>query len=398
MHRAMQKKALHVDVPYRETSGLEVSGRERTALWRAALTVQPSLFVVTDCSGTRFVATQKFNTRARGFLGVTFMNVTQHAPPSDGFIRRLILRHVPTFWLIASDDHAHPSSFRFFLTKSRAVCSTTGSVLLSSIPDVDALRSLIDKLDAENSSTTIRLELLSASARLGERDVPLDDVPVYCSVKAVYRDESVEAYELTFVTLFAYNGSYFFGMFGHHDGDIEHLTVRCDPAGRMQAVWFNSHRNVDGHWVAASDVEIDDVGRIVSFIARGGHGHYGSEGTTPRHYFFASDHCRREVRWRPNRVIWIEECVHRIQSRGIRHELDQCVGGIVVNPSEEPELEVEDRHSVYASPRITAWGEAAGLPHQRWWSDSPEPSRSRKWYERLFTLPFHFMDVHELYA
>lgn len=60
--------------------------------------------------------------------------------------------------------------------------------------------------------------------------------------------------------LYAYNGPYRVGgapflTTGAHDGDIEHLTVRCHPTtGALVGVWFNAHRSRDGCWVAGPQV------------------------------------------------------------------------------------------------------------------------------------------------
>ncbi len=61
----------------------------------------------------------------------------------------------------------------------------------------------------------------------------LDDVPVYCHPKLVLGSDgnSVEAIELTYITLYAYNGPYRVGgvgliKTGDHHGDWEHCTAR----------------------------------------------------------------------------------------------------------------------------------------------------------------------------
>lgn len=61
----------------------------------------------------------------------------------------------------------------------------------------------------------------------------LDDVPVYAHVKEVcLPDGTMEALEITYITLYAHNGWYALGgmswapRVGAHDGDWEHLTVR----------------------------------------------------------------------------------------------------------------------------------------------------------------------------
>lgn len=92
---------------------------------------------------------------------------------------------------------------------------------------------------------------------------------------------------------------------GAHDGDIEHLTVRCHPAsGALQGVFYNSHRSRDGQWVAAAGVPRDADGRILAYVAKHGHGVYPSPGRVLRHVFLGNDLCSGAgLAWRPRRVV-----------------------------------------------------------------------------------------------
>ena len=179
---------------------------------------------------------------------------------------------------------------------------------------------------------------------------------------------------------------------GSHPGDIEHVTVRCDAQGRLAGVWFNAHRSCDGQWRSAGDVEIDEeeTGRIVSFIARSGHGHYPYEGCTHRHFGTASDYTNRSLKWQPRVVIWVDGTVHRVASRGVNRELDGR-GVFTLNPAKVPELDVDERHRYIVSSRIAFWGDAAGVAHQAWFSGKAEAVRSRTWLERVCTL-LHLWD------
>ena len=137
----------------------------------------------------------------------------------------------------------------------------------------------------------------------------LAEVPVYAHPKAVVcADGSVEALEITYITIYAHNGPYRVGgapflQTGAHDvrrgwagslaaygedgcsselllaphpalrsgipahplprpsackcvqGDIEHCTARVDHrTGDLLGFWYNAHRSRDGCWVAASQV------------------------------------------------------------------------------------------------------------------------------------------------
>lgn len=131
-----------------------------------------------------------------------------------------------------------------------------------------------------------------ASAPCGPQE-RLGDVPVYAHPKAVVREDgAVEAIEVTYITLYAFNGPYAVGgvpfvTTGAHDGalaeggagmhagvapftpvhtwlrlplpppagDWEHITVRLHPvSGDLLGAFYNAHRPRDGTWVAAPQV------------------------------------------------------------------------------------------------------------------------------------------------
>lgn len=171
---------------------------------------------------------------------------------NDAFIRDLIIKHTPCFWLVKDDKHGFPSStwspssrptgqllgslcsprghpphsprpthgptaaFEYFITESRAVCADSGSLLLSDLDSPAALCRLLDSLDDTDSPTRIRLELKSPTSHFGQRSVrSIDDIPVYASVKAVVdADGELSAFEISYTTLFTFNGAYFFDLFG----------------------------------------------------------------------------------------------------------------------------------------------------------------------------------------
>ena len=155
---------------------------------------------------------------------------------------------------------------------------------------------------------------LDPKARGGVSGTDLSDVPVYACAKAVVSGSSLdqlEALEITYITLFAYNGPYTviprFVTAGAHDGDIEHVTVRVDPrTGELIAVWYNAHRSRDGEWVPHTRVPKERApgGRIISYVALHGHGHYPRTGTVLRHFFLGNDKCSADgTVWRPRRVV-----------------------------------------------------------------------------------------------
>ncbi|GLC57663.1 hypothetical protein PLESTB_001251300 [Pleodorina starrii] len=140
----------------------------------------------------------------------------------------------------------------------------------------------------------------------------LDEVPIYAHAKLVVDDYGApEAYEINYITYYAFNGAYHLPanvpLFrtGHHVGDWEHLTVRLDAASlELQGVWYNAHRNIEGEWCPAEAVPRTPCGRIVGYVAINGHGIYPHCGTIPRLFFVANDRTsRRGPVWNPARLV-----------------------------------------------------------------------------------------------
>lgn len=296
----------------------------------------------------------------------------------------LLARHAPCFYLpLHLDPFARPTSFDHLLESASSLrCARSGRILRDGGISHDDIGSLLRDPAVEQ----VRLDV-SARARLGELRVHIDDVPIYASVKAIPGE--VEAWELTYVTLFAYNGPYFGGI-GAHDGDIEHISVRVDGAGLATGVWFNAHRSVDGMWVAAQDATLDEVsGRIASYVAASGHGHYPSQGRWWRHFGLGNDICRRDVRWCPKTVVWIDPITHSVPCPGHNSELAGR-GARHINPSAPAYVDASGTRRYLVDKRFQFWGEAAGLAHQPWFRETGESPRSRTSIERIFTVPFHF--------
>ena len=147
-----------------------------------------------------------------------------------------------------------------------------------------------------SSPSCLSLSLYHFKDRLDE------DAPVYCRAKAVVAGarpghgsggRMLEAIELTYLTLYAFNGPYNVGGWsalqtGQHDGDWEHITARwvqggwvcmcthCNAAppamrlllwfcrvhptsGDLLGMWYNAHRSRDGCWVAGHEVRWVDA-------------------------------------------------------------------------------------------------------------------------------------------
>ncbi len=301
----------------------------------------------------------------------------------------LLARHTPCFFLPGErvDPYAVPTSFDQLLSMvSLVTCADSGRILRDGAITHEDVGSLLGDPAVE----LVRLQL-SATARLGDRTVHIDDVPIYASVKQIRGDH--EALELTYVTLFPYNGPYFGGI-GAHDGDIEHITVRLNGDGELTGVWYNSHRSVDGMWVAASDVELDrESGRIASYVAASGHGHYPQAGRWWRHFGLGNDICRRDVKWCPKTVIWIDSHAVSVPCRGPVCEL--AGGGeraVRVSPVDPARVDASGTRRHLADKKLRYWGQAAGLAHQPWFRETAESPRSRRWWMRVCTF-FHLLDT-----
>ncbi len=302
-------------------------------------------------------------------------------------IEVLLARHAPCFFLPCErvDPYAFPTSFDQLLSIGKVTCAGSGRLLRDGASSHEDVGSLL----GDPAVDLIRIEL-SAPARLGDRTVHIDDVPIYASVKAIGGDH--DAWELTYVTLFPYNGPYFGGI-GAHDGDIEHITVRLNGAGLATGVWYNSHRSVDGMWVAAPDIEIDrESGRIASYVAASGHGHYPTSGRWWRHFGLGNDICRRDVRWCPKTVVWIDShAVHSVPCPGLVGELAGR-RAVRIDPIAPAHVDASGTRRYLVDKRFRYWGQAAGLAHQSWFRDTGESPRSRSWWMRLFTV-FHLLDT-----
>jgi len=228
-------------------------------------------------------------------------------------LNQLIARYCPLFYLSKGDIY-RPCSFEYFIGNSTlkwsSKCGKIHKVLLGqgTLTEESLVEACSSKQDLDRDYCDGEFWLdLEASARRGEAE--FDSVPVYATAKAILTaDESnYEALEITYITLFAHNGPYsIFGILnvGAHDGDIEHITVRVDiETEGLVGVWYNAHRNRDGTWVAGPDAERDECGRLVSYIAKHGHGHYPREGRYFRHFFLGNDVCSRGASWKPQQVV-----------------------------------------------------------------------------------------------
>lgn len=141
----------------------------------------------------------------------------------------------------------------------------------------------------------IRLVLSDVAHRAGQPVTDLASVPLYATVKEINTANFPgPIIEINYMSLYANNGPYtlrFSGRkVGEHEGDWEHLTVRCITSGELVAVYYGAHGHDQGKWVPAARVPRDKAsGRIVSFVARSAHGSYPTASRWLRLFGFASD-------------------------------------------------------------------------------------------------------------
>ena len=255
------------------------------------------------------------------------------------WIKKVVSRHLPVFYL-HHDDRYLPCSPEFFMSNSQLKARHPESGEVTVLAPLGVLSgSVLCQYQDEYPHHHLWMDL-DPGARVGEPLESINDVPVLVHAKSILSrgggsPPTVEAVEITYITLFAYNGHYdvLGGLIatGQHDGDIEHITARVDATtGELIAMWYNSHRCRDGQWVPASDVVRDtsmsNTTRPVAFIAKHGHGNYPQAGTVMRHFFFGNDLCSGDGPvWRPNKVVLLhpattgkEESLHQLRSQGSR--------------------------------------------------------------------------------
>lgn len=203
-----------------------------------------------------------------------------HATEVDlALLKGLVALHCPVLHLHPSDSFL-PSTAEFFLEHSalRAgrIWHEGEAEPLSQYGELDGW-GLLECQRGQAAGTPLLLAL-DPDFRRGADEAELPRVPFYVVPKVVQTcptTRAPEVLELSYVTLFPRNGPYLLGC-GAHDGDWEHLTVRCRcPSGELLGVWYNAHRSRDGEWVAAEKVpRRRDSGRILAYVARHGHGTY----------------------------------------------------------------------------------------------------------------------------
>ncbi|KAI3429626.1 hypothetical protein D9Q98_005712 [Chlorella vulgaris] len=227
----------------------------------------------------------------------------------------VVARHAPAFFLHPADRYM-PCTAEYFMRHSelRQAAPSTSDGGSSSVLLPRGCIAAPGLLEAQRAAPPgARLQLnLDPAARCGMPLSQLDDVPIYAHPKLIRGAHGgVEALEISFLTLYAYNGEYRVGGLpflttGAHDGDWEHCTARVHPtSGKLLGMWYNAHRSRDGCWVGGLEVPRDPAsGRVAAFVALHGHGTYPQAGRVLRHFFLGNDLCSGEGPiWRPRHVV-----------------------------------------------------------------------------------------------
>jgi hypothetical protein len=256
--------------------------------------------------------------------------------PDLDFVKRAVARWTPLFRLHPADAYL-PCSAEFFMQHSELRMRAPGaasSQVLAPRGTLDGAVLCRFQTGAPPGST-LWMEL-DPGARCGAPPELLPDVPVYAHAKAVASPDgsSVEAIEINYITVFAFNGHYNLGGLGllhvgAHDGDIEHCTARVHPrSGELLGMWYNSHRSRDGEWVPGPQVPRDTPGeRPVAYVALHGHGTYPRPGRVLRHFCLGNDKCSDNgPAWLPHRVVLLPNinAAPSRQAGGVL--LDEAVG------------------------------------------------------------------------
>jgi hypothetical protein len=197
---------------------------------------------------------------------------------------------------------------------------------------------------------------LCHKARGGIEKANIKEAPLYARV----RDCNERYFEITYITHYAFNGSYNVLGFqlGAHDCDFEHITVRVCKVNRcILYIWFGSHAYRDGYWREASQCKfLPGTNHPLVFVANHSHAIYSSPGVIKRIFGFANDHTAKDIEsaieWNPNTIILLQPPSNPSYPEWTSYNGNWCIDGI-------------------ASPH-----------NQQWWLK--EPRTSNTWLRRCF--------------
>lgn len=169
-------------------------------------------------------------------------------------------------------------------------------------------------------------------AREGFSIENLLSAPLYARV----RDCNKDYYEITYITHYAFNGSYnVLGMeLGAHDCDFEHITVRvCKQYRKVLYIWFGSHGYRDGYWRHASQCKFKSgTSHPIIFVADHSHAIYSKPGKIFRIFGFANDNTCNSIEsgieWFPNNIILLQPPSNPTFPKWTSYNGHWCINGI----------------------------------------------------------------------
>lgn len=204
-------------------------------------------------------------------------------------ITLLILTFLPVF-VFHTEEKYMPASMEYAFQNAQLYNGTT------MIADYGQIT---PEMLEQNKGHRIQLH---PDAIYGEKNKSLSDIPVYVKVK-----ENEMYYEITYVIYFTYSGPYhlFLWSYGHHDSDLEHVSVRIlKSTGQVIGVYFSYHS--DGTWRGAGEYDTVNNTHPVAYVAKSSHGIYPYTGTRCRIYGFANDTMNDGIRWLPQKIVRID--------------------------------------------------------------------------------------------
>eukprot|EP01024_Parvocaulis_polyphysoides_P048831 TRINITY_DN467_c1_g1_i1.p1 TRINITY_DN467_c1_g1~~TRINITY_DN467_c1_g1_i1.p1 ORF type:complete len:437 (-),score=32.04 TRINITY_DN467_c1_g1_i1:393-1703(-) len=244
-------------------------------------------------------------------------NSSNSADVSKGYldelvaIESLITKFAPVFHL-HPDEKYLPCSVGWFLQRAKLIDTKTQNVI---VKNGLLTPPYLHQITQQYQTSGIELRIQQED-RQGMHVSELNqNAPVYVHVKEVVNEYShIEAIEINYISFYAYNGEYnLMGVsafaVGHHEGDWEHVTIRCHPrTGLLLGVWYNAHRSREGSWKSANQVAVDVTsGRISVYVALNGHGTYPESGTFHRLFYVANDRTSCQgIKWIPQKFIQLQ--------------------------------------------------------------------------------------------
>jgi len=290
----------------------------------------------------------------------------------------LFKRWSPVIYFNKNEEY-FPCSIEWLLNQSELV--ENKNVINSSPTNLD-LYNIAQKYDFINMTEDLVLNFKTSptgtidTIHKGQKD-DLKDVPIYAySRKSTTNDNIL----LTYMQIFGYNGTYSILHLvnsGHHDFDLEHLTVELSPDGKtLIRVFYGAHGVKDGRWIDAKDVPLQDVNgvqKIVAYSAYHGHGFYPTTGAAIRIYGLANDIISKDIEWIPNVSVVYERT---------NPKFDKNTMGWIVFPG-----------------RLGSADGISSFPDKGWWQNvDPSDVSLLNPATTIISTPIHYLSLFIIYS